>query len=658
MKVFALFILACSMCLFNACGGGSSPQARVQPPPSVTLSATPTSFVVGQSITLTWSSLNATACTAVADPAESDWSGAESISGSISVLPTVATVKYSLQCSGAGGSASGSASVTGTIGPLTITSSAPPDGTAGHLYNGHTVPCRRGTPGCICVFFNICFKRISSFPFSASGGITPYTWSWAANTGSSLPPGLTVSNGSITGTPTKPGAYKVVVTVADSESPPVSTSENYTITIQKPPPPIISTDQPISAGAIHLPYSFTFLVSQGTAPLTWSAPSTPPGLNLSVDGVLSGTPSATGSFTVTLTLSDIYGQSDTHDFEVDIFPHGFEATASAMQNPRFEHVAALLTNDKVLIAGGAGAAAELFDPTSGGSFAPTGDMVSNHDGRATATALAAPDTRVLVAGGAGISEAELYDPATGTFSGTGSMSTARQHHTATLLPNKKILVAGGLDANGAVLASAELYDVTAGTFTPTTGNMNTARRLHTATLLTNGLVLIAGGVDANNQPLASAELFDPSSGTFTATGDLNTARFFHTAVLLNDPSHKVLIVGGTGDNANGMTSAELYDPTSHTFAATTGTLNVARYLHTATLLNDGTVLVAGGQTVSQIPLASAELFHPSTGTFSFTGSMLTGRIEHTATLLNDGSVLVTGGVDPGGNVLATAERYH
>lgn len=651
MKVFALLLVACSVGLFNGCGGGSSPQPNVLPAPRVTLSATPTSFVLGQSITLTWSSTNATSCTASASPAESDWAGNEPISGSVSVVPTGAgTVNYTLQCSGAGGSASGSASANGTIAALTITSGNPPVGIAGRAYSPRSIRCIRGTPGCHC-FFNICLRFLFNFPFAASGGISPYSWKWDPDTGSSLPPGLTVINGTITGIPTTPGTFNVVVTVIDSQSPPVNTSAHYTITIQKPPPPVISIDQVVPAGAIHLPYSFSFQVS-GTPPLIWSAPSTPPGLNLSVDGVLSGTPGATGSFTLTLTVADNYGQSDTHAFEVDIFPHGFEAVASAMQNPRFDHTAALLSNGDVLIAGGAGTSAELFDLASG--FAVTGDMVSAHDQLATSTALAAPDTRVLVAGGAGTAAAELYDSATGTFSSTGSMSTTRQHHTATLLPNKKILITGGLDTNGAVLASAELYDPASGTFTPT-GSMNTARGLHTATLLSTGLVLVAGGVDANGQPLASAELFDPASGTFTATGNLNSARYYHTATLLGN--HKVLIVGGTSDNANGQTSVELFDPASGTFTVT-GSLNVARYFHTATLLNDGTVLVAGGQSISQIPLASAELFHPATGTFSFTGSMLTGRIVHTATLLNDGSVLVTGGIDPGGNILASAERYH
>src|SRR5262249_53725444 len=99
MKVIALFVLACSLCMSTACGGGSSPPSRVQVAPTVTLSATPTSFTLGQSITLTWSSTNATTCTASSNPSESDWSGGEPISGSVSVVPLVAgTINYTLQC--------------------------------------------------------------------------------------------------------------------------------------------------------------------------------------------------------------------------------------------------------------------------------------------------------------------------------------------------------------------------------------------------------------------------------------------------------------------------------------------------------------------------------------------------------------------------------
>ena len=111
-------------------------------------------------------------------------------------------------------------------------------------------------------------------------------------------------------------------------------------------------------------------------------------------------------------------------------------------------------------------------------------------------------------------------------------------HTATLLPNGKVLVAGGY--NGGALTSAELYDPASGTWTAT-GSLNTARYDHTATLLPNGKVLVAGGI-SNGSDLTSAELYDPASGTWTATGSLNTARYEHTATLL--PNGKVLVAGG------------------------------------------------------------------------------------------------------------------
>ena len=162
-------------------------------------------------------------------------------------------------------------------------------------------------------------------------------------------------------------------------------------------------------------------------------------------------------------------------------------------------------------------------------------------------------------------------------------------HTATLLPNGKVLVAGGYDGNSVALASAELYDPASGTWTAT-GSLATARDGHTATLLPNGKVLVAGGLDSSQVAFASAELYDPASGTWTATGSLATARYIHTATLL--PNGKVLVAGGLTAAAL-LASAELYDPASGTWTAT-GSLATARYSHTATLLPNGKVLVAGG----------------------------------------------------------------
>src|SRR5205823_3264895 len=149
--------------------------------------------------------------------------------------------------------------------------------------------------------------------------------------------------------------------------------------------------------------------------------------------------------------------------------------------------------------------------------------------------------QVLVTGGVPGGFAELYDPTTRTWTDTGSLGTTRWYHTATLLPNGYVLVTGGMTANfrgpHETVASAELYDPATGVWMAT-GSMTTARCMHTATLLPNGQVLVAGGFDGSDY-LASSELYDPATGVWTATADMATARCFHTATLL--PNEQVLV---------------------------------------------------------------------------------------------------------------------
>jgi hypothetical protein len=287
-------------------------------------------------------------------------------------------------------------------------------------------------------------------------------------------------------------------------------------------------------------------------------------------------------------------------------------------------------------------------------------------GRQIHTATLLADGRVVIAGGFDFADlplasASLYDPTTNLSSPTGSMAAARGLDTATLLSDGRVLIAGGGPASwihpGPYLASAELFDPKIGTFSPT-GSMTTTREAQTATRLNDGRVLIAGGSDVGEHAVASAELYDPKTGTFSPTGSMTTARAFHTATLLADG--RVLIAGGNSGSWTGgpiFASAEIYNPKTGTFSAT-GPMTSGRAWHTATLLSDGRVLMTGGVN-SGVELATAELYDPKTGTFTPTGSMKYPRMYQTAVLLSDGRVLVAGGGADytNGIFLASAELY-
>lgn len=237
----------------------------------------------------------------------------------------------------------------------------------------------------------------------------------------------------------------------------------------------------------------------------------------------------------------------------------------------------------------------------------------------------------------------------------GEMTTRRAAHTATLLQNGKVLVAGGF-AGGSSFSTVELFDPTNKSFT-TTGNMNVARAGHTATLLSNGKVLIAGGY--NGSYVASAELYDPATNSFTPTSSMNAARSGHVATLL--PNGKVLLAGGVGVGWTFLNSAETYDPATNTFT-TTGSMLSARESHTATLLANGKVLVAGGHRGRRADItiySSAELYDAATGKFTAAGDMTRRRHKHDSVSLADGRVLILGGSDErdGNGAYASAEIY-
>ena len=243
------------------------------------------------------------------------------------------------------------------------------------------------------------------------------------------------------------------------------------------------------------------------------------------------------------------------------------------------------------------------------------------------------------------------------------MIEARLRQTATLLPDGKVLVAGGEDRNDkqSETASAELYDPSNGSWTAT-GKMSGARAGHTATLLPDGKVLVAGGYRMG-ESLVSAELYDPGSGSWTVTGNMAGTQVAQsaatqTATLL--PDGNVLVAGSTRtDDALPIFAAELYDPGSGSWTFT-GPMDGIRYLQTATLLPNGTVLVAGGGTslsTPDRPVNSAELYDPRTRSWAAAGNTITPHVGHTATLLLDGRVLVAGGNEPRAIASASTELY-
>ncbi len=347
------------------------------------------------------------------------------------------------------------------------------------------------------------------------------------------------------------------------------------------------------------------------------------------------------------------------------FRTGSVTETAHMQIARASHSSTLLPGGKVLIAGGFGGSGtesnpyrstEIYDPRTG-SFQPGGEMTIGRTGH-TSTLL--KNGKLLIAGGwTGRynvrKSAELYDPVTGTFTPTGDMVLERAGNTAALLPDGRVLVAGGEDRGENALASAEIYDPATGKFTRT-GDMTEPRGEATATALRNGKILIVGGGSGHypsQNIYRSAELYDPATGKFTPAGEMTVARHKHAAVLL--ASGRVLVVGGS-DNRDWhgeYSSAEIYDPATGVFSRT-GTMSTSRFKlpYAAVLLNDGTVLVAGGGSF-------AEVYDESKGSFSkVDGSLGSARFFASATLLPDGKTLITGGyAESGGSLPSTASAW-
>lgn len=388
------------------------------------------------------------------------------------------------------------------------------------------------------------------------------------------------------------------------------------------------------------------------------------------------TPTATPTLTATATATRTSSPSSTSTRTQTATPTSAAtctvSVTGSLNVGRAGHTATLFTSGplmgEVLVAGGNGhgaaaslASAELYDPVAG-TWSLTGSMIT---GRVSHTATLLPNGMVLVAGGSdpsglSIATAELYNPATGTWTATGSLTHARANHTATLTPNG-VLMAGGVDGPSgiALVPIAELYDLTLGTFSDV-GALSNPRQVHTSVLFTAGPlandVLLIGGVTGSFNYVDPTDLFTPVGNTFSASGSLIEPRYLHTSTLLTSGANagKVLVEGGTTMSASGPDkTTEIFDPATATFSAGPDMVN-DHAAHTATLFTSGSltgqVLIAAGAANGGFLSTNDELYDPVANSFSATCSLIQARESHTATLLLNGNVLIAGGFIVGGGI--------
>lgn len=337
--------------------------------------------------------------------------------------------------------------------------------------------------------------------------------------------------------------------------------------------------------------------------------------------------------------------------------------AGLLAAPRLTHAAIRLAGGKVLAIGGTNGLlprAERYDPTVD-MWSPAGTMgVDRWDfGAALLT-----DGRVLVAGGfsgSNVASAELYEPGTNAWSDAASMSVPRIGLTLTPLPDGRVLAAGGSDnvaGEDIQFKSAELYDPATNTWAPA-ADMSVARYKHTAIVLENGKVLVVGGANTDGGILASTELYDPATNTWTPAGPLpGGARGSLAATKLGDG--RVLVVGGCRPCNNTFViardSADIYDPATNAWSPA-APMRDERWFATATLLENGRVVVVGGLDSDRVTLWSSEVYDPATNAWVRGPALEQPRYGHSATLISNGVVLVTGGAHyDDGTVLRTSER--
>lgn len=374
-----------------------------------------------------------------------------------------------------------------------------------------------------------------------------------------------------------------------------------------------------------------------------------------------------------------------------VVPLGTFSSAPALNDPRTQPTATTLTDGRVLVTGGSDGSAiyktsEIFDPLANAwttIAAPAGMMTFNGVDTArqlhTATLLA--DGRVLIAGGLGverlngqapaveaITSAFIFDPVQNAFLPAGAMPTGRMWHSATLLGNNRVLVAGGMDAQLATVRTAAVFNPADGTWT----NVTPGSSDHTfGSLVTaQGQTLFVGGCQTTNNggqlgftgvATPTVEVFDPVSNTFGA-GPTNAGdRLFMGSNVL--PTGQAFFAGGQGASGTALANVdltELYDPATNTFTAGPTLSRPVNSCEVASLGNSGDQLIVGGiegQGASATPSAVCEVYQASTNTIAGQVNMATARVDHRVVTLLDGRVMVIGGEGLGAAILDTCEFH-
>ncbi len=280
------------------------------------------------------------------------------------------------------------------------------------------------------------------------------------------------------------------------------------------------------------------------------------------------------------------------------------------------------------------------------SVASVDTALSISTGRyAPGVAVTAPGD-VLLAGGydfatGATATSEIVDGAGGATTALAKLKVARNFLAAAPLPGGSFLFAGGFDPSSGSVATVDVYS--AGAFTSPT-QMTTGREAHTATALPDGRVLVAGGLQAAGFTFhQTAELFDPNTVSFTKTaGTMTVARAYHVAAWIDSQSKVVLVAGANGPSSETAT-AELFDPSSNAFTALGTSLTHASKAPAASLLNDARLLVAGGANETDKTLSDAHVYDPTSSTLTPVASMNVRRMAFSLTKLADGRVLAVGG---------------